>query len=1004
MKNTRYFKLFTVIIFTLLSISCSFWDNPQNNKNINDDKFILNGSINLDASRAALPSIPSGEYFVSATDGIHEAIGDVENGTYLISLERNKAWTVTAGLKSADSQTILMIDTWSIPQTNTAATLSHNFVLKPVTSENGSGSLGLTIVLNNDLDGIVSKVTADCKSTNSDEWEVTITPYEELTFVADSPLEISVSDSQITSGQYEVSFNFYNNTNVLVYNTVQTINIFDNLTTDTWSSSGSVGPIKTDGSFELTKALVDGYSQTHLYVGATAFSDPPSDTNANGSATKPFASVTGAVNYLKKVGNNQQDYTIYVVGTVDGAQEIKDDFTDDGTGNETVTTIPANSITLKGFKGLDDNDVPQDVLDGGLDEANEGQTLLISTSIPVTIKNLTITGGYQFNNYGAGISVSGNSKVYLEDGTLITGNHSEAAGAAIGIIDSATVTMNGGVIENNSSKYEFEGTDFSGTVVIFKEDRSEEGTPKFIMNGGTIKKNTTFFYGGGVGVALDGVFEMNGGTIGGTSDEDANIADSSDSSGYANGSSTYGGGVYVGSGGSFTMNGGVISHNKAPGIGTDPSNSGTHGNCGGGGVAVCEGGSFEMKTGNTNGVTTTGTISSNTSARNGGGVYIDSDSTFTMTAGTISGNTSTDEGKGVYLYSSSSVFQMGGSALVQPDGSNVNDVYLPTGAKITISEDFDGNIECAALITPGTYENTTVLETENNVDLTHEYDVFKVTSQQVDNTTIEYWTVDETGKLAVTSPYSIINNSAYWSFDETFSAIQEAEGETSIIIYPFITATELGKVGTEGSLLYEINQNQNATFAITIKNCGENKIVLPTDSSYMFANCENITAVSFDGVDTTNITDVSHMFEKCTALTSINLGDEFGNHGSINSSRIQTLDYMFSECTGLTEIDVTPIAFSVAASFNYTFNGCSNIKFIYLKTGTTWYYQNSDPDFACKLTGENMFLGCVSIRYSSFPTLSEGTNNYNQNKVGIEMARFGDVMDPTLGYFSPTSY
>lgn len=769
---TNILRLFLIMILAGLTASCSFWsdsieeheESPEacvsadsadsswtftvnGTISIKDGAFpssIINASKGKRASRSAMPEIPTDlTCSITAISGSNTQTATTsDNKNYTLVLEGGKNWTVTAVLDNSEGNPVLS-DTWTIPASNTETNLSHNFWVRPAASNGGSGKVELTITINNELKNTISRVSTSCKSSNDENWEASITP-DDITFEESNPAEIVIRQNSIPSGVYEVSINFYNSENVLVYNTIQSINVFDNLTTNTWVAGNNLGPIKTNGTFELTKSLVDGYSKTHLYVGETHFGTAKADdASGTGSASKPFQSVTGAINYLKKVGSAEQDYTIYVVGTVDGAQEIED--------TDSSTPIPASSITLEGFYGLDDNDVPQDVLNGGLDEDNEGQTLLISTSIPVTIKNLTITGGYQFNNYGAGISVSGDSKVYLEDGTLITGNHSEAAGAAIGIYDNATVTMNGGVIENNASKYEFEGTDFSGTVVIFKEDRNEAGTPKFIMNGGTIKKNTTFFYGGGVGVALDGVFEMNGGTIGGTSEEDANIADT-DGTSSENARSTYGGGVYVGDGGSFVMTGGLIANNKATGIGTDPQGNHQYMNCGGGGVAVCEGGSFEMKAGET----TTGTISSNTSARNGGGVYIDSEnSTFKMTAGIISGNTSTNEGKGVYLNSSNSIFKMGLGAIVQPDGTGANDVYLPAGAVIAITNAIDGDIDCVAKITPAEYNTTTTVLSAEGVNLEYEYQPFAVTPQvtgEAGNQTTTNWYITNEGKLTTTDP------------------------------------------------------------------------------------------------------------------------------------------------------------------------------------------------------------------------------------------------------------
>lgn len=312
-------------------------------------------------------------------------------------LQSGKEWTVTAILNDASGNPVLS-DSWTIPASNKKANLFHRFWVKPVVTSGGTGTLALTLLLNNDLDGVVSKVTADCKSStsNTENWEVSILPTEEnMTFQEGSPLQVSISQASIASGQYEVSFNFYDASNVLVYNTVQTINIFDNLTTNTWVSGGGSAPIKADGTFELTKDLVDGYSRTHLYVGATAFCTSPSNDNATGTAAKPFASVTGAIDYLRMVGSAEQDYTIYLVGSLDGGQTIED----------SSDTIPAKSITLIGFNGLDSStNQPKDSI-----EASDTQTALtISTEIPVTVKDLKISKGT-----GHGVDVSSSSKLYL---------------------------------------------------------------------------------------------------------------------------------------------------------------------------------------------------------------------------------------------------------------------------------------------------------------------------------------------------------------------------------------------------------------------------------------------------------------------------------------------------------------------------------------------------------------------------------------------------------------
>ena len=122
-----------------------------------------------------------------------------------------------------------------------------------------------------------------------------------------------------------------------------------------------------------------------------------------------------------------------------------------------------------------------------------------------------------------------------------------------------------------------------------------------------------------------------------------------------------GSGVHV-DGGTFTMSGGTISGNTV--------------SLSGGGVYV-QSGTFTMSG---------GTISGNTATSYyGGGVFV-SNGTFTMSGGEISGNTANRDGGGVYVSSDSGTFIMNGSAAVTAD----NDVYLVSGKKITVNGAMSG--------------------------------------------------------------------------------------------------------------------------------------------------------------------------------------------------------------------------------------------------------------------------------------------------------------------------
>lgn len=195
-----------------------------------------------------------------------------------------------------------------------------------------------------------------------------------------------------------------------------------------------------------------------------------------------------------------------------------------------------------------------------------------------------VSGNGTFIMQGGGISSNSDTGVYLV-------SHVKSQFRSSG---SGKFTMDGGIIMDNSR----------GGVYI--------NGATFIMNNGTISKNTASFGAGVYIVDHSSLFTMNGGAI------IENIADGSSYSKYDCG----GGGVYVYNTSVFTMNGGVISKNIAKGEAA-----------GGGGVFVD--GTFTM-----NG----GTISGNSTPKSGGGVFV-SNGTFTKsnTAGVIYGGDAAED-------------------------------------------------------------------------------------------------------------------------------------------------------------------------------------------------------------------------------------------------------------------------------------------------------------------------------------------------------------------------
>jgi uncharacterized repeat protein (TIGR02543 family) len=224
---------------------------------------------------------------------------------------------------------------------------------------------------------------------------------------------------------------------------------------------------------------------TTLYVSSTI-----GNSTGTGTASRPFATLENAENYISNHPNPEADYTIKLSGTFTGSDEYH--------------TIPENlderahSITYIGISEPDGDGNPQDIITGTVGGHREDCALYVATTVPVILKNLQIRDGR------TGIYTGRDADITIGQGCLIINN-----GNSSGVyIDKGKVTLDGGTIKDNSANSEGGHDDGAGVRVINGE---------FIMKSGTIYANNSTGSGGGVYVGYDGsengTFTMLGGTI-----------------------------------------------------------------------------------------------------------------------------------------------------------------------------------------------------------------------------------------------------------------------------------------------------------------------------------------------------------------------------------------------------------------------------------------------------------------------------------------------------------
>ncbi|WP_027728412.1 hypothetical protein [Treponema sp. C6A8] len=438
-----------------------------------------------------------------------------------------KSYKIYIEVKSGEI-TILKGESEGFDISTAEPVMSENVVLHAVSSGYGMLSLDVTV----DSGAEINSAKFFFNDTNGNpvekEADVSGTTY---TFATGS-VSGSTFTACLDAGPNSIRYEFYSAAGDIVYSFTDVANIYNGLTTNTWVKNGAEPYFVTTGTTttcHITKALVDSWELTDIYVDKTVAND-----TGSGSFLHPKKTFDAA---LAKLKNKDKDYTIYIVGTLEGAQTLPDTLKKDGTG-----TYNARTLTICGSRGLKANGEPQDALNGN----NLGPTIEIGTKVPVTIRNLMITGG-KASDFGGGllVDISG-ADITLESGTLITQNEAVTAGGGVYLGSGSEIKINGAVISGNTTAGDGGGIKTLGTITF---------------NSGYIKSNRAYCFGGGVDIEEGGSLTMNKGSIitknSANDDNDGSIAG--------------GGGVFIYSESSLNstliLNGGTISNNSTNGKG-----------------------------------------------------------------------------------------------------------------------------------------------------------------------------------------------------------------------------------------------------------------------------------------------------------------------------------------------------------------------------------------------------------------------------------------------------
>lgn len=579
------------VVFCPLFFSSCFFESINDDSSSKEIYFSVSGKAVLDGnvplllknksfsesenSRTALPSFSSNvKYYISAksSDSTYEVTSaDFDFGSDFSIELPGGTWTLTAtAFYSGDSEKkAIMLGNKEIVITESGLT-GQVIELLPLTD--GTGNVGLKIGFDSDSTGI-ARMTAN--------WTIAGVAYSK-TVTDGTDFEFNLipdtnAYTKVPAGAHSVSFMFYDTSYNIKYWFSQTINVFPEMTTDTWIKGNSDYIDEENNRVYITPEMVEKFVETSYYV-----SSDGNDSTGTGSYFAPFATIQKAVDKVVAANKiNQTIYAIYLLSPITGDDA---NYASDSTDGNSLVSIKKDTNNLSVLIEPLGTDV-FDINAARNSSSTSKYRILYAKDVTLTLRNLNFYGGYSEKNGGA-ICISGGSVLFenctvgkttaetdaftdgIQNTTYAPGadsnsNYSKESGGGIYADLEAEVLIKNSKIVNNFAAGDGGGIALSGSTLNL-----DSGSEIFANGSGTTsgtavcakKRSTIDFRNGSIhhnysnvnmgvpGIYIaDSVLNMN---------PDAKIRD--------NYSGTYclGAGVYIGTGAVANFLGGTAENNS----------------------------------------------------------------------------------------------------------------------------------------------------------------------------------------------------------------------------------------------------------------------------------------------------------------------------------------------------------------------------------------------------------------------------------------------------------
>lgn len=346
----NWLHLFCTIFMAFMAgifVSCpSSFDKEENNTTADEvkNKFLITGTLvqpgvrTANSSRTAMPDFnaESGlEYSVKAentktgdTSAGEQTIYDITK-QFSIKLSAGE-WIITAtGKKNGIKVLKGTSDKIKLDESSPVKTGIEIQLYPCLEEKNGTGSVSLEVNFSDTRIKSAKTEWNPSSVTAKTEWNSSSGPFN-LT----DKTSFNIDESNVPSGDYALNIFFYSEADCkgeLLYMAHEVVNVFNELTTNTWQGSSPYFTESPDKkvSFDITADLVNKFRMSTYYVKGTGGTLVKEASNSNnGTFFDPFKTLDKALAAVAEsernndTGSTIDEYNIYIDGTVSVTQAL----------------------------------------------------------------------------------------------------------------------------------------------------------------------------------------------------------------------------------------------------------------------------------------------------------------------------------------------------------------------------------------------------------------------------------------------------------------------------------------------------------------------------------------------------------------------------------------------------------------------------------------------------------------------------------------------------------